>query len=108
MYDDYDNSGFLFKMKSRLSKSEYLPEEDIRDIPNGKGNEDNLFIFCDRCSEYMDFHDGDVSMTGKWVCPKCGKRIREQTPYNQLCRDNEKYYTNYGFDEDDDDDFDYL
>lgn len=103
----FDNSGFLFKLRSRLGRSDYLPADDICEIPEGKGNDDLMFIFCVKCGEYMDFFEGAASMTGKWTCPKCGRSVREQTPYSQLSRENESFYADLDFGEDDDD-FDYL
>ena len=103
MYNDYDNSGFLFTYKSKLGKSEYLSENDILSIPDGKGNDDNLFIFCYRCEEYMDFNGGSVSLTGKWVCPKCKRGVREQTPYDRLCKENEEFCSSFDIFDDDDD-----
>ena len=37
----------------------------------------------------MDFHQGQTDiLDGKWICPICGKSVRERTVYGQLEREN--------------------
>lgn len=85
-------SGFVFVRGSRLSKSKLLSSSEVSAIPDGKGNDDDLFIFCGKCGTYMDFFAGaDNSLDGKWNCPGCGRSVREATPYKQLDRENSQF-----------------
>ena len=85
LYKQYKHSGFEFGYGTRIGKSKVIFEDVIKrnhdDIP--------LFVKCNKCNEYMDFHQGQTDiLDGKWICPVCGKSVRERTVYGQLEREN--------------------
>lgn len=102
----YENGGFQFFYKNRrIGESEPIDEDDMSDIGSGKGNEDNLYIYCEKCGVHMDFVEGkNNNLDGKWVCPDCRRSVRESTPYKQLDRENSAF--DIWDDDDDDDDYD--
>ena len=64
----------------------------------------------------MEFEIGkNNALDGKYVCPVCGKSVRERTPYTQLERENETFleewadgdYEEY-YDDDEEDDGEYY
>lgn len=90
---DYENGGFLFFYKNRkIGSSDPIDEDEMTAIGEGKGNEDNLYIYCEKCGVHMDFVQGkNNDLDGKWACPDCKRTVREQTPYNQLERENNAF-----------------
>ena len=87
IYAQYEGSGFKFEYKNgRLGKSVVVFRDEVETIPDCKRNEDDiaLFVRCGSCDDYMDFENGN------WVCPHCGKKVREMTVYKQLDRENER------------------
>lgn len=81
---------FQFKSYSRsLSRGQFVPTETDNVIPNVYKNEDHITILCHACNCYMVYHnDLGTRLDGYYECPECGKRIREETPYRQLQRDD--------------------
>ena len=52
----------------------------------------------------LDFQVGIKNeLDGRWICPVCGKTVRERTPYAQLEKENEAFLSE--FDDADDDDY---
>lgn len=105
MYPTKDDFyGFIFYDEfGDLSQSEVLSKKEISKLPQGTGNRDHLYIFCNRCDEYMEFEEGDEGeLRGEWTCHVCGASVQEFEPYDVL---ND---ANNAFEEllnDDDDDF---
>ncbi len=107
-----NNYGFEFEYSNgRIGKSTYLDEDTVNTIgfSGTKCNDQNIFVFCKKCDTYMNFEVGkNNALDGKYVCPKCGKSVRERTPYTQLERENETFLTEQDndyedyYDEDDD------
>lgn len=101
-YDDiYDvDSCFVFQYSNRkLGKSKVVDATMFDHLPAAKHNtegDSDIYIFCSKCSEYMDFVQGDpYALNGHWICPYCKARVREQTPYLQLGRENRKWLDRY-------------
>lgn len=58
-------------------------------IPDAYKNPDHLIILCHACESYMLYkNDAGTRMDGYYICPNCGKRVREETLYRQLQRDD--------------------
>lgn len=91
--ENIGNNGFQFFYRNRrIGSSEPLDGEEMDDIGEGKGNEDNLYIYCASCGVHMDFIQGkNNDLDGRWVCPECKRSVREITPYNQLERENDAF-----------------
>ena len=109
--------GFGHKKNSRLSKSFNLDILDLVQLAAAypdSGNNQNLFVHCDDCDTYMTFVEGTSGdLSGYYVCPICGSKVKESTPYHQLERENEKYLKDneldgYGDDDDYDEYYGYL
>lgn len=119
-HDEYDDiyevdSCFVFQYSNRkLGKSKLVDATMFDDLPATKHNTDgdtDIYIFCSKCSEYMDFVQGDsYALNGHWECPCCNTHVREKTPYLQLGRENRKWleqneltddYVDSGYDPDD-------
>jgi hypothetical protein len=84
-------NGFVYG-SGKLGRSGVLSVDDIRSIGEGKGNRARLFVKCRRCDVWMDFTDsGDKLLNGFWTCPVCGVKVREQTAYASLERENEEW-----------------
>ena len=47
---------------------------------------------------------GDELMDAIWVCPKCTKRVREETAYNKINQQNNSWLADNDFDNEDYDD----
>ena len=108
-YDDVYNESYTYGFKfvhngKSIGKSILVNENEIRNIGTSKSNDQNIFIYCKSCETYMDFQVGIKNeLDGKWVCPVCGKTVRERTPYAQLEKENEAFLSE--FDDADDDDY---
>ena len=44
---------------------------------------------------------GDGLMDAIWVCPKCTKRVREETAYNKINQQNNSWLADNDFDTED-------
>lgn len=111
------DSCFVFQYHNRkLGKAKIVDATEMDDLPALKHNaegDDLIYIYCSKCGEYMDFVKGDpYAMNGHWVCPCCGSRVREKTPYTELSRENQAWmrqheltdeYAESGYDLDDPD-----
>lgn len=87
---------FVFQYRNhKLSRGKVVDASEMDDLPARKHNaegDDYIYIFCSKCNEYMDFVEGDpYAMNGHWVCPCCGVRVREKTPYTELGRENREW-----------------
>lgn len=95
-FDEDYVRGFRFNYKNgNLSKSQPLYLDDINEIDECKGNEDEvpLFVFCRSCDIFMDY-DGaknGLIFDSWWKCPGCGKRVKEATVYNKLEKENDAF-----------------
>ena len=106
-----NGEGFMFPYKNRrIGKSFLLDIYTVERLDRKNGvrhNDDNLFIFCVQCSVYMEFKHGiKNNLDGMYRCPKCGRRVRELTPYNQLERENKAFYISDSDTDDEWDDYD--
>lgn len=119
--DDYDydrlieerpDYGFEFKYRNGHLEGNprLLSKQDMIDIGMDYGNDQNLFIYCWKCCNYMGFEPGKNNLLdGKYTCMICGKSVKERTPYTRLDEANEAFlaeledddYEDY-YDEDDD------
>ena len=81
-------------------------EREVSDIPDWVvGNDDNIYVFCKKCGCYMNYQKlGDGLMDTIWVCPKCTKRVREETAYNKINQQNNSWLADNDFDTEDYDD----
>lgn len=80
-----DDFGLTFDYSNhRLSSSSMLDAMQMDLIGEEKGNDGKIFVRCKSCGQYMDYQDG------KWICPSCGTKVKEQTAYNKLEKENEK------------------
>lgn len=79
---------------------------EVSDIPDGVvGNDDNIYVFCKKCGCYMNYQKlGNGLMDAIWVCPKCTKRVREETAYNKMNQQNNSWLADNDFDTEDYDD----
>ena len=97
--NDYDSVysndpvGFVFSCnKGNLGQPVALSKKEISAIPASAGNSDSIYIRCKNCDTYMTFITGPADMLdGKWVCPTCGRSVREETPYNRLDKINREF-----------------
>ena len=98
------DSCFVFQYRNhRLSRAQIVDATEMDDLPARKHNDgdDYIYIFCSSCNEYMDFVKGDpYVMNGHWVCPKCGVRVREKTPYSELGRENREWLRQHDISDD--------
>ena len=84
--------GFVFPCGSSLGQPRSITAKDMMDIPVTGDNEDLMYIYCKRCNEYMNYrYGGDEPLSGKWVCPKCGRTVREETVYRKLDAINRRF-----------------
>jgi len=98
------DSCFVFQYRNhKLSKAQIVDATEMDDLPARKHNDgdDYIYIFCSNCNEYMDFIKGDpYVMNGHWVCPICGVRVREKTPYSELGRENREWLRRHDISDD--------
>jgi hypothetical protein len=104
IYKQYDGSGFKFNYnKRRIGKSKTIFREEISKIDSSKFNAEGipLFVNCKACETYMDFKEGPEKMVfDSWrVCPVCGVRVKEETLYRQLDRENTDFGRSIDYDE---------
>ena len=87
--------GYKFEYNNgHISKSTFLNEEavDTLRLLLIDSNDQNIFVFCKKCDTYMDFEVGkNNALDGKYICPVCGKSVKERTPYTQLEKENEAF-----------------
>lgn len=93
IYKQYEGSGFKFDYsKKRLGKSKQIFRDEVSAIDPSKRNNDGmpLFVECRACGTYMDFKEGPKKLIfDSWrECPVCGVKIKEETLYNRLEREN--------------------
>ena len=63
------------------------------------------YIFCKKCGCYMNYQKlCDGLMDTIWVCPKCTKRVREETAYNKINQQNNSWLADNDFYNEDYDD----
>lgn len=99
VYEECTNGGFLFHYNKRISKSKLITKEDMKNVPTEKGNIDKIFVVCRKCDEFMNFTDGPDILEGYWVCPCCGAKMKEQTAYMQLDRENNEFLNEFETDD---------
>ncbi len=100
--------GFGHKKNQKLSKSYELDILDLVQLAAiypDSGNDQNLFVHCDDCNTYMNYIPG-ISGDGYFICPICGSKVRESTPYRQLEKENENYLKDNELDGYGDEDYD--
>lgn len=86
IYEQYSNAGFAFEYsKKHLGKSKVVMNEELNSIGAAKCNDDLLIVHCKQCGVYMNY------ISGWYQCPKCKARVRENTLYHQLMRENTEY-----------------
>ena len=84
--------GFVFPCGSSLCKPYSITAKDMMNLPVTGDNEDLMYIYCKRCDKYMNYRYGNGELlSGKWVCPKCGRTVREETAYSKLDAINRKF-----------------
>lgn len=92
MSNDYPYSekcGFRFDYNNgKLNHSVLLNLEECVKIPMQKANEQNFYIFCKKCGVYMDFDEQGNLDDSKWICPVCGKKVKEMTAYSKIDKEN--------------------
>ena len=100
-YEELQNSGFEFVYNNhRLGRSKLISKKDICRIPSNKYNSDQMFVRCRPCDIYMDFVTGVSGvLSGYWVCPGCGVKVRERTAYTQLDKENTAFLNDWDLDE---------
>lgn len=93
---------FEFKYnKGRLSKSKCISKNELESIPAIKINIDSTptVVKCGTCNEYMDYEESkEYGLVGKWICPVCGKWVKETTVYNQFEKENQEWSDLYEID----------
>lgn len=98
--DETGDMGFEIRYKNgRLGRIKNVYPDSMRRIGFSKCNDDepHIFIECGNCNTYMNFINSiQNSFSGKWICPKCGKYVR-QTTVNRHFAEHETYdeYDNY-------------
>jgi len=95
--DEYDAIyGFEFDYaKKRIGKSRPIHSNEINTT---KCNSDSMLINCQSCGVYMDYESGINGMFDSWwICPVCGSKVKEQTAYNQLDRENTDWINNTNY-----------
>ena len=91
MSDEYEDvCPFHFKAYTRsLSRGHSIIPSVDKVIPDVYKNPEHIVILCNACKCYMLYkNDLGTRLDGYYVCPNCGKRVREETPYRQLQRDD--------------------
>ena len=85
--------GFMFNCtRHHLSRSIPLTATEVGELPAWCGNSDQLFIKCKPCDMLMIFTGESTELLdGKWACPNCGRIVREETPYNELDKENHAF-----------------
>ena len=88
-----DFYGFVFKYENNeLNLLESKSKKEVAALPSGTGNDDALFILCNRCDRFMHFEEGtEELLSGVWSCPVCGAAVPEERPYVILHKENQKY-----------------
>lgn len=110
--DFSDGYGYEFECNRRIGKSTYLDAADV-DILHSlwiESNDQNIFVFCKKCNTYMYFETGkNNALDGKYICPVCGRTVKESTPYTKLEKENEAFLSELEdddyYDEDDDEEY---
>ena len=76
---------------------------EVSDVPDGViGNDDNIYVFCKKCGVYMNYQKLNMSaISGLYICPVCDKKVREETVYNKLSRQNNSWLKANDFDTED-------
>ena len=97
--EDYNNIyGVKFVMD--YNNGHLNNAKEISEVPNdATGNDDGMYIFCKKCNCYMNYQklNGSV-ISGLYVCPVCDKKVREETVYNKLNRQNNSWLKSNDFD----------
>ncbi len=92
-------TGFVFGYEDSdgLGKSQFLDSDSVGAIRSEKHNNDDvpLFVKCNACGEYMDFHTGEKGkLDGYWSCPTCQAQVKEVVVYEKLDQENQEYLKN--------------
>ena len=77
--------------------------KEVSDVPpEVNGNDDNIYVFCKKCGVYMNYQKLNMSaISGLYICPVCDKKVREETVYNKLSRQNNSWLKANYFDTED-------
>ena len=54
-----------------------------------------VYVKCGNCGVYMKYSETD------WICPMCGTKVRQMTPYHQIERENREWEKKFESDYDD-------
>lgn len=96
---DRPDNGFLFKSYKggHVSNSKMLTYDDLLQIDTRHMNSQNLVAECEQCGALMNYvnHNPEDIDSGWYICPVCGKRLREMTLYTQLDKENERWLRAY-------------
>ena len=101
--DEYENVygseliGFLFHCtKSGISQPISLSAKEMSSLPLTSCNEDDIYLHCKPCDEFMLYREGSgEGLSGYWVCPDCGRTVREVTPYRKLDKINRRFESEF-------------
>lgn len=94
MYPTKDDFyGFVFYYDNGdLSQPDTKSKTEVSMLPFGTGNDDAIYIFCNKCNRYMCFEDEKKGMdTSRWTCPVCGASVSVEQPYDILEEMNREF-----------------
>lgn len=104
MYPTKDDFyGFIFYCEDgNLSQPESRSKKEISELPTEAGNQDSIYVFCNKCDRFMPYARGTKGkLNGEWSCPSCGASVPEIVPYDIL-EDMNKNFEKEFLDDDDD------
>jgi hypothetical protein len=90
-YSDIYNVSFKFTAYRRKLYHTIATADDAEtDIPQEYKNNGGLYVWCHPCMAYMIFHKDEGLLNGYWQCPRCGRKVHEETPYRHFSREDEE------------------
>ena len=84
------NSDFGFEYiykRNAFEREQIVHLSDMLKIEKSKFNDNKVLVKCGSCNLHMDYIHGLSGFPfGKWVCPRCGVYIRENTANKYINR----------------------
>lgn len=91
--------GFKFNYNHhRVSTSKPMDDRVADKLGEDYTNSSDMYVYCVECGMYMMYEESN-DILGRYVCSRCGKKVKEETLLNQLERENRKFERSIKYDD---------
>lgn len=80
--------GFKFNYNNHhVSTSKPMDDRTADELGEDYTNSQDMYVYCKKCRAYM-IYEASNDVLGRYICPGCGTKVKEETLLNQLDKEN--------------------